>query len=64
MLPDKESLPSCPAGTGPPLKPVQVPLDGIPSLNGINHTTQLGVISKLSMSLAKTLNSTGTNTDP
>ncbi|PKU32521.1 serine-rich hypothetical protein [Limosa lapponica baueri] len=26
---------------------VQVPLDGIPSLKHINHTTQLGVIGKL-----------------
>ncbi|KAK4810873.1 hypothetical protein QYF61_013281 [Mycteria americana] len=32
---------------GPLLKPVQVPLDGIPSLQRINCTTQLGVISKL-----------------
>ena len=31
---------------GPPLKPVQVPLDGIPSLQCVNRTTQLGVISK------------------
>jgi len=32
--------------TGPLLKPVQVPLDGIPSLQHIDHTTQLGVIGK------------------
>ncbi|KAK4810951.1 hypothetical protein QYF61_013359 [Mycteria americana] len=32
---------------GPLLKPVQVPLDGIPSLQQINCTTQLGVIHKL-----------------
>jgi len=32
---------------GPPLQPVKVPLNGIPSLQSINHTTQLGVIGKL-----------------
>ncbi|GAB0195895.1 hypothetical protein GRJ2_002054800 [Grus japonensis] len=32
---------------GPPLKPVKVPLDGIPSLQHVDHTTQLGVVSKL-----------------
>ncbi|KAK4811117.1 hypothetical protein QYF61_019748 [Mycteria americana] len=32
---------------GPPPKPVKVPLDGIPSLRHVNHTTQLGVIHKL-----------------
>ncbi|KAK4828346.1 hypothetical protein QYF61_026007 [Mycteria americana] len=32
---------------GPLLKPVKVPLDGIPSLKHINCTTQLGVICKL-----------------
>ncbi|KAK4830572.1 hypothetical protein QYF61_011750 [Mycteria americana] len=32
---------------GPPLKPVKVPLDGIPSLQRVNHTTQLGVIGKI-----------------
>lgn len=32
----------------PPLKPVQFPLDGIPSFHTANHTKQLGVISKLS----------------
>ena len=32
---------------GPPLKPVKVPLDGIPSLQCVNRTTQLGVIDKL-----------------
>jgi len=31
----------------PLLKPVQVPLDGIPSLQHINCATQLGVIHKL-----------------
>ena len=33
--------------TGPPLQPAQVPPDGIPSLQRLNHTTQLGVIGKL-----------------
>ncbi|KAK4824941.1 hypothetical protein QYF61_021561 [Mycteria americana] len=33
--------------TGPLLKPVKVPLDGIPSLQRIDCTTQLGVIHKL-----------------
>ena len=32
---------------GPILQPVQVPLDGLPSLRCIDHTTQLGVICKL-----------------
>ena len=32
---------------GPLLKPVQVPLDGIPSLRCVDHTSQLGIISKL-----------------
>jgi len=32
---------------GPLLQLVQVPLDGIPSLRHVNHTTQLGVICKL-----------------
>ena len=32
---------------GPPLKPVKVPLDGIPSLKCVNCTTQCGVICKL-----------------
>ncbi|KAK4824302.1 hypothetical protein QYF61_013047, partial [Mycteria americana] len=32
---------------GPLLKPVKVPLDGIPSLKRINCTTQLGLICKL-----------------
>ncbi|KAK4827889.1 hypothetical protein QYF61_022312 [Mycteria americana] len=31
----------------PPLKPVKVPLDGIPSIQRVNRTTQLGVVSKL-----------------
>ena len=34
-------------GTGPPLKPVQVPLDSIPSLRCVNCTTQLVVNCKL-----------------
>ncbi|PKU40783.1 testosterone 17-beta-dehydrogenase 3-like [Limosa lapponica baueri] len=29
------------------LKPVQVPLDGIPSLQHVDHATKLGVVSKL-----------------
>ncbi|KAK4831337.1 hypothetical protein QYF61_017468 [Mycteria americana] len=33
--------------TGPPLKPVRVPLEGIPSLWHVNSTTQLGDIGKL-----------------
>jgi len=33
--------------TGPPLKPIQVPLNDILSLQHVNHTTQLGVIGKL-----------------
>ena len=33
--------------TGPPLKSVQVHLDGIPSLQHVKYTTQLGVVSKL-----------------
>jgi len=32
---------------GPPLQPVQVPLDGIPSLQRVDCTTQLGVIGKV-----------------
>jgi len=32
---------------GPPLQPVKVPLNGIPSLEHVNHTAQLGVIGKL-----------------
>ena len=32
---------------GPLLKPVQVPLDGFPSFQYINCTTQLGAICKL-----------------
>uniref|UniRef100_A0A8B9EXI7 Adenylate kinase 4 n=1 Tax=Amazona collaria TaxID=241587 RepID=A0A8B9EXI7_9PSIT len=34
-------------GISPPHKRVKVPLDGIPSLQCINRTTQLGVIGKL-----------------
>ena len=55
----------------PPLKPVKVPLDGIPSLQRVDCTTQLGVSElaedasiPLSMSPTKILNSTGPNTDP
>jgi len=33
--------------TGPPLKPLQVALDGIPSLQHIDRTTHLGVMGKL-----------------
>ena len=32
--------------TDPPLKPVKVPLDGITSLQDIDHTTWLGVVGK------------------
>ena len=35
---------------GPPLKPVKVPLDLPPSLQRVDCTTQLGVISKLAES--------------
>ena len=31
----------------PPLKPVKVPLDGIPSLQRVDHITQLGVTGQL-----------------
>ena len=34
-------------GELPPLKPVKVSLDGIPSLQGVSQTTQLGVTGKL-----------------
>ena len=34
--------------TSPPLKPAKVPLDGIPSLQCVSHTTQLGVLYKVS----------------
>ena len=33
--------------TGPPLKPAQVPLDGIPALQCVDCTMQLGVVGKL-----------------
>ena len=36
--------------TGPPLKPVQDPLDGIPFLQRVNHTSQLGVVGRLAES--------------
>jgi len=32
--------------TGPPLLPVNVPLHGIPSLQRVDHTTELGVINR------------------
>jgi len=32
---------------GPPLLPVKILLNGIPSLQRVNHTTQLGVVDKL-----------------
>jgi len=35
---------------GPPLKPVKVPLDGIPSLQCVDHTTWLGVVGILAES--------------
>ena len=58
--------------TGPPLKSVKVRLDGILSLRRVDHTTQLGVVSKLaegalnplSMSPTKMLHSTCPNADP
>jgi len=57
--------------TGPLLKLVQVPLDGIPSFWCVNCTTQLGVICKLAegaldltKSLMKVLYSTSPTTDP
>ena len=31
----------------PPLKPVKVPLDGVPSLQHVDCSTQLGAISKV-----------------
>ena len=34
-------------GMGPPLKPAYISLDGIPSLERVNYTTQLGVVCKL-----------------
>ena len=64
---------------GPLLQPVQVPLDGFPSFQCIDCTTQLGVICKLAegaldaiyvivyviiMSLMKMLKSTSPKTDP
>jgi len=33
--------------TGAPLQPVKVPLNGIPSLQCVNHTTQLGAVGKI-----------------
>jgi len=57
--------------TGPPLEPVRVPLDGIPSLQRVDCTTQLGVVSKLAEgALDPTVHvtnkdvSTSPNTDP
>ena len=57
---------------GPPLKPVKVPLDGIPSLWHINCTAQLGVVCRLAEgALSPTVrvideesNSIGPNTGP
>ena len=61
----------CEVHVGPPLKPVQVPLDGIPFLQCVHCTTQLGVVCKPaegaldpSMSLIKILNSTRPNMGP
>ena len=48
----------CEVRTGPPLKPVQVPLGGIPSLLHVDRTTQLGVIEKLVVPLLLSLGST------
>ena len=31
---------------GPPLKPIEVPLDGIRSLQRVDRTTQLGIVGK------------------
>ena len=57
--------------TGPLLKLVQVPLDGILSLRHVDHTTQLSVICKLAggaldlaKSFMKMLNSTSPSTVP
>lgn len=58
--------------TGPPLKPVKVPLNDIPALQCVVRTTQLGVIGKLvkihsislSMSLTKIFKSISPSTDP
>jgi len=33
--------------TGAPLKPIKVPLNGIPSIQRADHATQLGLVSKL-----------------
>ena len=57
---------------GPLLKPVQIHLDGIPSLCAIDCTAQLGAVSKLlrvllislPVSLIKVLKSTTPKTDP
>ena len=55
---------------GPFLKPVKVPLDGIPSLRHVNSSTQPGVSKlaegalNLTMLLVKTLNSICLSTDP
>jgi len=57
--------------TGPPLKPVQAPVDGIPSLQCVDCTSQLGVIGKLTAgalsptahAIDKVVNSTGPNTN-
>ena len=58
----------------PPFKPVRAPLDGIPSLQRVDHTTPHSLVSladvlrvhsiPLSVSLTKMLNSAGPNTGP
>ncbi|RMC14370.1 hypothetical protein DUI87_09465 [Hirundo rustica rustica] len=60
--------------TGPPLKPVQGPLDGIPSLQCASGTTHASLVSladllrehliPLSVSLTKALNNISSSTDP
>lgn len=47
---------------GPALKPAQVPLDNILSLQCVDHTTQLGVVGKLAKgALDHTVRVTDTN---
>ena len=58
--------------TGPPLKAVQVPLGGIPCLQPVDHTTQLGVVGRLAEGApsptvhvaSKDVTSAGPNTEP
>lgn len=38
------------AGISPPIMATKVPLDGIPSLQYTNHTTHLGVVTRLAQS--------------